>query len=83
MHRKRRFAPCQEETEQDRGVREPGREKGGAAGAEAREADGGAEVADSAEDRAGTASARNAENECRTASALHVWTSAAQNAGPP
>lgn len=83
MHRKRRLAPCQEETEQDRGVREPGREEGDAAAAEAREADGAAAVAVSAEGRAGTASARIAENGCRTASALHVWTSAAQNAGPP
>jgi hypothetical protein len=74
---------CQEETEQDRGVKEPERDEEDAEAAEAREVAGDGEPEGSAEDRAGTASARRAENECRIASGFLVWTSAAPNAEPP
>jgi hypothetical protein len=79
----RRDVSCREETEQDREVKEPGRDEEAAAAAEAREAAGEGGAAALAEDRAGTASARPAESECRTASADHVRTSAAPNAVRP
>jgi hypothetical protein len=74
---------CQEETEQDRGVKEPGRDEEDAAAAEVRGAVAVGEPEVSREGRAGIASARPAESECRTASAFHAWTSAAQNAVRP
>jgi len=74
---------CLEETKQGRRDKGPEQEEECAPAAMAREAVEAVDPEVMAEGRAGTASARLAENECRTASALHVWTSAAQNAVPP